>query len=67
LNGYTTIDQTTQLPRYKDNNKFGNKDTVAEQDKIGWYNLLLGRMGKNWTDEQREKTGKRWTIAIIAK
>jgi hypothetical protein len=73
-NGQTT-DQATIFPYSRHNDEFGTKAAVAEQDKIGWYNLLLGRLSKKWTDAQQKylksidkrNTGKRWTIAIISK
>jgi hypothetical protein len=69
------IDQDTPLPRYRRDDQLGTKAAVAEQDKIGWYNLLLGRMSTKWTDAQQKyleslgkrTTGRRWTIAIISK
>ena len=69
------IDNATTFPRYYRNDTFGTKDAVAEQDKIGWYNLLLGRLSIKWMDAQQKylesigkrTTGKRWTIAIITK
>jgi hypothetical protein len=72
--GYT-IDQETPLPRYYKNDEFGTKAAVTEQDRIGWYNLLLGRMSTKWMDAQQKylesigkrTTGRRWTIAIISK
>jgi hypothetical protein len=39
-----TIDQVTPLPKYRQRDIFGTKHAVEEQDQIGWYNLLLGRM-----------------------
>lgn len=69
------IDQATPLPRYYRNDEFGTKEAVMEQDKIGWYNLLLGRLSTKWMDAQQKyleslgkrTTGRRWTIAIISK
>jgi hypothetical protein len=48
---------------------------LDEQDKIGWYNFLLGRLSTKWMDAQQKyleslgkrTTGRRWTIAIISK
>jgi hypothetical protein len=70
-----TIDQETPIPRYYKTDEFGTKDAVKEQDRIGWYNLLLGRMSKKWMDAQQKylesigkrTTGRRWAIAIISK
>jgi hypothetical protein len=41
------IDHATPFRRYHRNDKFGTKAAVAEQDKIGWYNMLLGRLSPN--------------------
>jgi hypothetical protein len=60
-----TTDQLTPLPRYHRNDEFGTKAALAEQDKIGWYNLLLGRMSTKWMDAQQkylESIGKRTTV-----
>jgi hypothetical protein len=73
-NNHTT-DQETIFPFFRHYDEFGTKAAVAEQDKIGWYNLLLGLMSTKWTDAQQKylesigkrNTGKRWTIAIINK
>jgi hypothetical protein len=69
------IDQATQLPAYSRTDAFGTQQAVEAQDKIGWYNLLLGRMAQEWTDAEQQyleslgkkTTGKRWTISIIKK
>jgi hypothetical protein len=69
------IDQATPLPRYYRNDEFGTKAALDEQDKIGWYNFLLGRLSTKWMDAQQKyleslgkrTTGRRWTIAIISK
>ena len=70
------IDKSTpSLPWHCRNDKFGAKEAVAEQDKIGWCNALLGQLSTKWMDAQQkclESTGKRtageqWTIAIISK
>jgi hypothetical protein len=70
-----TLDQATPLPRHRKQDEFGAKEAVGDQDKIGWYNLLLGRMSAKWMDAQQKyiesldkrTTGRRWTIAIISK
>jgi hypothetical protein len=69
------IDQDTPFPRYYRNDELGTKATLSEQDRIGWYNLLLGRMSKKWMDAQQKylesmgkcTTGRRWMISIISK
>jgi hypothetical protein len=46
-----------------------------EQDSIGWYSFLLGRLSTRWSDAQQRYTesiskrnsGRRWTIAILKK
>ena len=48
---------------------------LEEQDKIGWYNFQLGRISKRLTAYQQDyyrrqgsqKTGLRWTVALIHK
>ena len=70
-----TVNQDTPFPVYRQHDQLGTKDAVKEQDKIGWYNLLLGRMSQKWRDVQQKylellgkrTTGRRWTIAIISK
>jgi hypothetical protein len=70
-----TNDQDTIFPSYTHCDAFDTYYAVATQDRIGWYNLLLGRLAKQWTDAQhkylesidKKTTGKRWTIAIITK
>jgi hypothetical protein len=48
------MDQAIIFPFFRHYDEFGTKAAVAEQDKIGWYNLLLGRLSKNWTDAQQK-------------
>ena len=63
------------LPRFTDYDRWGTQHAVAEQDRIGWYQFFLGRLGKKWSDAQQryidslnqKNTGRRWTIAIIQK
>ena len=70
-----TTDQETRLPRYRRHDEWGTQAAVAAQDKISWYNLLLGRMSHKWPDTQQKyleslgkrTTQRRWTIAIISK
>jgi hypothetical protein len=48
---------------------------MREQDKLGWYQFLLGRVGRKWSDAQqryidslhKKNTGRRWTISLIQK
>jgi hypothetical protein len=69
------VDHATPFRRCYRNDKFGTKAAVAEQDKIGWYNMLLGRLSTKWMDAQQKylesigkrTTGKRWTIPIISR
>jgi hypothetical protein len=49
-----TIDQATPRPGYYKNDESGTKAAVVEQERIGWYNLLLGRMSTKWMDAQTE-------------
>jgi hypothetical protein len=37
------MDQDTTFPFFRHYDEFGTKAAVAEQDKIGWYNLGLPR------------------------
>jgi hypothetical protein len=54
---------------------FGLREAVSAQDAIGWYNHLLGRLSKQWSDVQARylesiqsrSSGRRWTIAILEK
>lgn len=71
-----TIDQDTPLScNRRKAGEFGTKVVVAEQDKIGWYTLLLGCVSTKWMDAQEKylesigkwTTGKWWNIAIISK
>jgi hypothetical protein len=56
-------------------NEFGLREAVYAQDAIGWYNVLLGRLSRKWSDVQarylesiqKRTTGRRWTIAILEK
>jgi hypothetical protein len=70
-----TTDQATTFPYFRHYEEFRTKAAVAEQDKIGWYNLLLGRLSKKMDGCPTEvlrmdgprNTGKGWTIAIISR
>ena len=54
---------------------FGLREAVLDQDDIGWYNFLMGRPSRLWTDVQhryfewlqRINTGKSWVLALIKK
>jgi hypothetical protein len=54
---------------------FGIREATIEQDNIGWYNFLLGRLSSRWADSQQRylesikkcNSGRRWTIAILDK
>ncbi len=56
-------------------NKYGEREASEHQDKIGWTNLMLGRMAPEWAAAQqsyldwlgRRTTGKRWLIALTVK
>jgi hypothetical protein len=55
--------------------EFGLRGAVAAQDAIGWYNFMLGRLSKQWSEVQARylesiqsrSSGRRWTIAILEK
>jgi hypothetical protein len=63
------------LPRFRDYDMWGTQHAVKEQDAIGWYQFLLGRFGRKWSDAQqrfidslqKKNTGRRWTISLIQK
>ena len=63
------------LPRFTDFDMWGTQHAVKEQDRIGWYQFLLGRLGRRWSDAQQRyldslhqrHTGRRWTISLITK
>jgi hypothetical protein len=54
---------------------YGSHHAAESQDKIGWYNFLLGRMSKKWAGSQqryidsmkRKNSGRRWTALVIQK
>jgi hypothetical protein len=63
------------LPRFTDFDMWG-----TQHAKIGWYQFLLGRFGRKWSDAQwsdaqqrcpaslhQKNTGRRWTISLIQK
>jgi hypothetical protein len=63
------------LPPFTDFDMWGTRQAVLDQDKIGWYQFLLGRLSRKWSDVQQRyldslhtrKTGRRWTISVIQK
>ena len=63
------------LPRFRDYDMWGTQHAVQEQDEIGWYQFLLGRFGRKWSDAQqrfidslqKKNTGRRWIISLIQK
>jgi len=63
------------LPRLADFDMWGTQHAVKEQDKIRWYQFLLQRFGRKWSDAQQpylvsllqRNTGRRWTISLIQK
>ena len=54
---------------------FGLRGAVEQQDQLGWYNFLMGRVGNQWVHVQqryyewlsRRNTGKAWVQALIQK
>jgi hypothetical protein len=40
------------LPRLCQQDIYGSHHAVESQDKIGWYNFLLGQMSKKWSSSQ---------------
>jgi hypothetical protein len=63
------------LPKFHGFDQWGTQHAVREQDSIGWYQLLLGRIGRKWSDSQqryidslhKKNTGRRWAISLIQK
>ena len=63
------------LPRFTGYDQWGTQHAVREQDSIGWYQLLLGRIAKKWSDAQqryidslqKKNTGRRWAISLVQK
>jgi hypothetical protein len=63
------------LPTLRQRDIYGAHHAVHHQDKIGWYNFLLGRLSKKWSDSQkryidslhRKNSGRRWTSSVIQK
>jgi hypothetical protein len=61
------------MPTFRSRDQWGTQHCVVDQDRIGWYNFLLGRMSKKWSDAQqryinslkRKHSGRRWTAAVI--
>ena len=63
------------LPKFRGFDQWGTQHAVREQDSIGWYQLLLGRIAQKWSDSQqryvdslhKKNTGRRWAISLIQK
>ena len=63
------------LPKFHGFDQWGTQHAVREQDNIGWYQLLLGRIALKWSDSQqryidslqKRNTGRRWAISLIQK
>jgi hypothetical protein len=63
------------LPRFTYYDQWGTQHAVRTQDSIGWYQFLLGRIAKRWSDAQqrfidslaKKNTGRRWTASLIQK
>jgi hypothetical protein len=63
------------LPPFRNRDLYGSHHAVADQDKIGWYNFMLGRLSKKWSDSQqryidslhRKNSGRRWASSVIQK
>ena len=41
------------LPKFRGFDQWGTQHAVREQDSIGWYQLLLGRIALKWSDSQQ--------------
>jgi hypothetical protein len=63
------------LPSFTDHDQWGTQHAISAQDAIGWYQFLLGRIAKRWSDAQqcfidslaKKNTGRRWTASLIQK
>jgi hypothetical protein len=42
-----------KLPKFRNFDQWGTQHVVREQDRIGWYQFLLGRIARNWSDAQQ--------------
>jgi hypothetical protein len=63
------------LQRCTDHDQWGTQQAVKKQDKLGWYQFLLGHVGRKWSDAQqryinslyKKNLGQRWTISLTQK
>jgi hypothetical protein len=63
------------LPPFRNHDLYGSHHAADDQDKIGWYIFLLGRLFKKWSDSQqryiyslhRKNSGRRWVSSVIQK
>jgi hypothetical protein len=63
------------LPHFNEYDQWGTQHAVRAQDAIGWYQFLLGRVARKWSDAQqrfidslnKKNTGRRWTASLIQK
>jgi hypothetical protein len=63
------------LPRFRTVDQWGTQHTVSEQDRLGWYQFLFGRIARKWSDSQqrfldllqKRNTSRRWVISAIQK
>jgi hypothetical protein len=55
--------------------RYGLRNAILQQDELGWYNFLMGRIGLQWKAVQqryyewlgRRNTGRKWATALIQK
>jgi hypothetical protein len=63
------------LAKFQGFDQWGTQHPVREQDTVGWYQLLLGRIARKRSDSQqrhidslqKKSTGRRWAISVIQK
>jgi hypothetical protein len=63
------------LPWFRSVNQWGGQHAVSEQDQLGWYQFLLGRITRTRSDSQqrfldslqKQNTSRRWVIFLIQK
>jgi hypothetical protein len=63
------------LPRFTGYDQWGTQHAVRDQDAIGWYQFLIGRIARKWSDAQqryidslnKKNSGRRWAASLIQK
>ncbi len=65
--------ETTDNPQWT--TRYGLREAIRCQDKLGWYNFLMGCISLHWKAVQQRyyewlgnrNTGKKWATALIQK